>query len=270
MGPGPGDIAFAARPAYRRHRMHQSDFNPADPIDGQSHFLTTRWTMVGRAGGETAEAGAALARLCRDYWYPLYAFARRRGLVRHDAQDATQGFFLHMMESGMLQRARAERGKFRTFLLAAMQNFLVNQHRDQHRQKRGGGVVFLELDALAAEDRFALEPAETRSAEAQFERNWALALIERVFRRLGGEYEDAGRAAWFEKIRPYLAAESARPGYAALAQELGLSASAVGVMIHRMRQRYGALLREEILHTVSAPEELDGEIRHLMAVVARG
>ena len=226
--------------------------------------------MVLRAGGEEAEAGAALAQLCRDYWYPLYAFARRRGLMTQDAQDATQGFFLHLIEGGMLKRASAERGKFRTFLLGAMQHFLANEHRDQHRLKRGGGEVFIEMDALDAEDRFALEPADPMTPEARFDRSWALALIDRVFRRLGEEFARAGRAELDEKIRPFLAAESARPGYAAVAQELGMSASAVGVTIHRMRQRYGELLREEILHTVSAPEDLDGEIAYLMEVVARG
>ena len=238
--------------------------------DGQSPFLTTRWSVVLRARGESPDAETALAQLCRDYWYPLYAFARRRGLMTQDAQDATQGFFLHVVEGGMLKRASAERGKFRTFLLGAMQHFLANEHRDQHRLKRGGAEVFVELDALDAEGRFALEPADAMTTDAHFDRSWAFALIERVFRRLGGEYERAGRAPMFEKIRPFLAAESARPGYAAVAQALGMSASAVGVTIHRMRQRYGELLREEILHTVSSPEELDGEIAHLMDVVARG
>lgn len=241
-----------------------------DTRDGQSPFLTTRWTLVVQAGGESTEAEAALAQLCRDYWYPLYAFARRRGLITQDAQDATQGFFLHLLQGGMLKRASAERGKFRTFLLGAMQHFLTNEHRDRHRLKRGGGEVVLAMDAHSAEDRFALEPADPMTPEARFDRSWAFALIERVFGRLGAEFERAGRGELFAKIRPFLAAESARPGYAAVAQELGMSASAVGVTIHRMRQRYGEILREEILHTVSAPEELDGEIAYLLEVVARG
>ena len=249
--------------------MNAPDVKQGDPLFGQKPFHTTRWTVVLRAGGESAEADAALAQLCRDYWYPLYAFARRRGLTTPDAQDATQGFFLHLMESGLLKRASAERGKFRTFLLGAMEFFLANAHRDQHRLKRGGGETFIELDALDAESRFALEPADPLTADAQFDRSWAFALIERVFRRLGEEYDRAGRTEMFAKIRPFLAAESARPGYAALAQELGMSASAVGVTIHRMRQRYGELLREEISHTVSSPAELDGEITYLMEVVAR-
>ena len=223
-----------------------------------------------QAGGESAEAEAALAQLCRDYWYPLYAFARRRGLGGADAQDATQGFFLHMMEAGTLRRAAAERGKFRTFLLGAMQHFLANERVDRQRLKRGGGVPLIELDGLNAEGRFALEPADPMTAEAHFDRAWAFALIERVFAALGEEYARAGRAAMFAKIRPFLAAESARPGYAALAEDLGMSASAVGVTIHRMRRRYGELLCEEILHTVSSPEELDAEIAHLMEVVSRG
>ena len=240
-------------------------------IAAEGPFLTTRWSVVLRAGSEVApDAEAALAQLCRDYWDPLYAFARRRGLMTQDAQDATQGFFLHIIAGGMLRRASAERGKFRTFLLGAMQHFLANEQRAEQRLKRGGAEVFVELDALDAEGRFALEPADAMTVEAQFDRSWAMALIERVFRQLGEEYARAGRAAMFARIRPYLAAESARPGYAAVAQELGMSASAVGVTIHRMRQRYGELLREEILHTVSSPEECGGEIAHLMEVVARG
>lgn len=234
----------------------------------QATFVTTRWTTVSRAGGSSEDSEAALAQLCKDYWYPLYAFARRRGLTMHDAQDATQAFFVSLIEDGMLKQARAERGKFRTFLLASMQNFLANAHRAQQRLKRGGGTHCVELDALDAEARFALEPADPLTPEAQFERSWGFALIEQVFRRLGSEYEKAGRTSLFEKIRPFLAADSARPGYPALAQELGMSASAVGVMIHRMRQRYGELLREEILATVGSTEELDGEIKHLMDVVA--
>lgn len=252
-------------------RMSSRDVEQHDTRDGQhSPFVTTRWTRVLLAGGESADAEPALAQLCRDYWYPLYAFARRRGLMTEDAQDATQGFFLHLMEGGMLKRASAERGKFRTFLLGAMQHFLANERRDQHRQKRGGGEVFIEMDALDAEERFALEPADPMTVEAGFDRTWAFALIERVFHRLGEEFAQAGRTDLFEKIRPFLAPESARPGYAAVAQELGMSTSAVGVTIHRMRQRYGELLREEIFHTLASPEELDAEIAHLMEVVARG
>jgi RNA polymerase sigma factor (sigma-70 family) len=236
---------------------------------GPTPFLTTRWTVVSRATEESPEAEAALAQLCQDYWYPLYAFARRRGLTAHDAQDATQSFFLHIMEGGMLKRASAERGKFRTFLLAAMQNFLANERRAQQRLKRGGGVVMIELDAADAEGRFAMEPADPMTAEAQFDQSWAFALIERVFGRLSEECEGAGRAQMFGKLSPFLAAESARPGYEAVAQELGTSAGAVRVTLHRLRQRYGELLREEILHTVSSPEELDGEIAYLMEVVGR-
>ncbi len=244
------------------------------PDDDLNHppvtFVTTRWTVVLKAGAEEADSEAALAQLCRDYWYPLYAYARRRGLGRQDAEDATQGFFLHLMEGEMLKRASADRGKFRTFLLGSMQHFLANEHRAQSRLKRGGGLTCVELDSLEAEQRYTLEPADLRSPEAQFERSWAFALIDRVFRRLAAEYEKAGRKALFEKIRPFLAAESARPGYAALAQEVGMSANSVGVMIHRMRQRYGELLRQEILDTLSGQEELEGELDYLLAVVARG
>lgn len=232
-------------------------------------FHTTRWSRVLLAGGpqEAEEAQAALAGLCRDYWYPLYAFARRRGLDGHDAQDATQGFFLHLLEGGALRRAREERGRFRSFLLGAMQNFLQNEHRRDTALRRGGKESPVSLDAMAAEQRYALEPGDPMTPEAQFERNWAFSLLERVFRRVEEDYVQAGRGDLFEALRPFLAGESARPGYEAIARDLDMSAAAVGTAVFRMRRRYGERLREEIAETVSSPAEIEEEIAQLMRAV---
>lgn len=240
------------------------------PDDSQA-FHTTRWSRVLLAGGpqEENEAQAALEGLCRDYWYPLYAFARRRGLDVPDAQDATQGFFLHLLEAGTLKRAREERGRFRSFLLGSMQHYLNNEHRRGRTQKRGGGKAILSLDAMAAEERYSHEPGDPLTPELQFERNWALALIERVFRRLEEDYTKAGRSDLFERLRPFLAGEAPRPGYEGIARDLGMSAGAVGTAIFRMRRRYGELMREEIAETVASPAEVEEEIAHLMRALAR-
>ena len=245
--------------------------HPPPGIPPAQTFLTTHWSRVLLASeGDKEQSETALAQLCRDYWYPLYAYARRRGRSPQDAEDATQAFFLHILEGGMLKRADAERGRFRTFLLSGMQKFLAKEYRRDTAEKRGGAEEFVELDGLDAEARFALEPADPITAEAQFERSWAYALIEKVFRRLHGEYVEAGREALFAGIRPFLTAESARPGYEAAAEALGMSANGVGVAVHRMRKRYGELMREEITETVQSENEIDSEIAHLLEVVSRG
>lgn len=239
------------------------------PMPEPHAFHTTRWSRVLLAGGpqEADEAQAALAGLCRDYWYPLYALARRRGLDGPDAEDATQGFFLHLLEGGALRRAREERGRFRSFLLGSMQHYLNNLHRHDRALKRGGGKAPLSLDAMAAEDRYAREPADPLTPEAQFDRNWALALIERVFRRVEEDYGKAGKGDLFAALRPCLAGEAGHPGYEAIARELGMSTAAVGTAVFRMRRRYGELMREEIAHTVGSPAEVEEEIAQLMRAV---
>lgn len=234
-------------------------------------FRTTRWSRVLLAGGpgEEDESQTALGGLCRDYWYPLYAFARRRGLEVPDAEDATQGFFLHLFESGALARARAERGRFRNFLLGAMQNYLNNSHRHERAAKRGGGLKPLSLDAMAAEQRFSAELGDPLTPEAQFERSWALALIEKVFQRLAEDYEVAGKRDLYVALRPYLAGEPSNPSYEVIAGGLGMSAAAVGAAVFRMRRRFGEKMREEITETVSSPAEVEEEIAQLMRALGR-
>lgn len=238
------------------------------PLAAPAAFLTTRWSVVARAG--EAESADALAQLCRGYWYPLYAFLRRRGLSTEDAQDVTQAFFLHVLESRLLVRANAEKGRFRSYLLGALQNFLSKEQRRQQTLKRGGGATIVSFDELQAEQRFALEPADALTPETQFERSWAFALLERVGTQLRSDYERAGRAGLFAKLQPYLAGGAQLAGYAELGRELAMSESAVTVAIHRMRRRFGELLRAEIAHTVASPEEVEEEIAYLLAVIARG
>lgn len=236
--------------------------------DGTRGFHTTRWSVVVRAGGDEAEARAALETLCRAYWYPLHAYLRRRGCDPEEARDLTQAFFLHAIDANLIQRAREEKGRFRSYLLTSLQLFLASERRRERTQKRGGGAVVISIDGLEAEERFALEPADLKTPEMQFDQSWALALLERVFARLGEDYVRAGRASLFEKLRPYLAGKTGLPAHETLAAELGMSAGAVGVAIHRMRRRYGELLRDEIAQTVASPAEVESELAHLLSVIA--
>jgi DNA-directed RNA polymerase specialized sigma24 family protein len=233
----------------------------------QEAFHTTRWSVVLRAAQGDGEN--ALAQLCRDYWYPLYAFVRRRGFSEHDAQDFTQGFFAHVLDGTLLNRASEEKGRFRSYVLRALQHFIANEQRRIGTQKRGGGVIFIPIDPVEGEQRFASEPVEMMTPEIQFERNWAFSLLECVLGRLRQEYLRAGRPGLFDTLQPYLAGEARGAGYEALGRELVMSTSAVAVAIHRMRRRYGELLREEIAHTVSSPREVDEELAYLRVVVAR-
>ena len=238
--------------------------------DGAGVFATTRWSLVLRAGsGDAPDAAAAMTQLCRDYWYPLYSFVRRRGASIEEAQDLTQGFFLKVIEEAVFAKASAEKGRLRSYLLGALQHFLTQQYRRAQTQKRGGGAAIVSIDEIEAEKRYALEPADLQTPEAQFERSWAFALVERVMARLGEDYTQAGRAQLFEKLQPYLSGKSGMPDYAVLGNEVGLSAATVAVAIHRMRRRCGELLREEIAQTVDSPEEVEAEIAYLRKVLAR-
>jgi len=231
-------------------------------------FLTTRWSQVVRAGDAAhPETQEALAGFCRDYWRPLYYFVRRSGHSREDAQDLTQGFIARLLEKGSIARANPERGRFRTFLLSAFCHYLSNHQRDQSAQKRGGDAMFLSLDE-GVEAGLLSQAVDTMTPEHLYERSWALALLEKVMTRLQGEYTRAGRQPLYETIQPHLSGAAGRPGYAALGVSLGMSESAITVAVHRMRRRYGELLREEIAATVSAPEEIEDELRYLLQVVS--
>jgi RNA polymerase sigma factor (sigma-70 family) len=238
-----------------------SDPDPPSPRD----FRTTHWSMVLRAGGDDATAHAALSNLCSAYWYPLYAFVRREGHPPHDAQDLTQEFFARLLERGGLASVAPERGRFRTWLLSALQHFLINEWHRARTQKRGGAVVLLSLDD-EAEARYLREPADPLTAAKLFDRRWALTLLDRVLAHLGAEFAASGKAAQFEALKFCLSGE--KHAYAEVAHTLGMSEGAVKVAAHRLRERYRALIRAEIAETVSSPEDVAGEMHDLFAALS--
>jgi RNA polymerase sigma-70 factor (ECF subfamily) len=237
-----------------------------DRADG-STFLTTRWSVVLAAGGVPSETRrAALDELARAYWYPLYAFARRRGLAADVAADRTQGFFALLLEREDVARADPARGRFRAFLLTAFRHHLADERDKERALKRGGGSALLAIDVGDAEARFVREPVDRDTPEAAFERAWVAEVLARAFARLREEQDRIGRAALFDLLRPALAAEDDAPRFAAVAAELGTTENAVKVAAHRLRKRYGELLRDEIAATVSDPgdpAEVEAELRAL-------
>ena len=198
--------------------------------------------------------------LCQQYWYPVYAHIRRDGRSASDAEDLTQEFFAGLIEHRGLRNADPQRGRFRSYLLGAVDHFLANQHNRDQTQKRGGHRTIVSIDRRDAENRLLVEPSTTINPHHGFERSWALTLLERIGDRLRDEYAAAGRPELFAALRPYLPRNSGPTAYKELADELRMSTSAVKVAIHRLRQRFGRLLRDEILQTVSSPEEIDDEI----------
>jgi RNA polymerase sigma-70 factor (ECF subfamily) len=218
-----------------------------------------------RAGqGDATQAQAALAQLCQAYWYPLYSFVRHRGYALHDAQDLTQAFFAHLVEKSTLSRVDPQQGRFRTFLLAALKNFLANDWDRSQARKRGGGQKIVSLEQDVAESRFALEPSHELTPEYQFERQWALTLLERVLAALRDEYHREGKVALFEELKGTLTGQEGT--YADMAARLGRSEGAIKVAAHRLRRRYRELLRALIAETV-AEGDVEDELRHLFTVL---
>ncbi len=221
------------------------------------------------AGNQSSAATqAALASLCTAYWYPLYTFVRRQGHASHDAEDLTQSFFTWLIKSDHLSVADPERGRFRSFLLATLKHFLSDERKKAQAQKRGGGQTLLSLDAAAAEERYKLEPAAPTTPEQLFDQRWAVAVMEQTVVRLRQEYVSGGRAALFDELKHFQSGEEASDSYRAVAARLGLSESAIKSAIFRLRRRHRELLREEIAHTVTAPSEIDDEIRYLISVMS--
>ena len=224
--------------------------------------------MVLAAGHrEPGRARAALATLCQTYWYPLYAYVRHRGRSPHDAQDLTQAFSVHLLEKNALCHIQREGGKFRSYLLTALNHFLVDEWRKARAQKRDVGQV-VSLDAQEAETRFGREPADIATPERLFQQNWALALLDSVYERLRLEYEGGGKARLFEELRFCLTGERSSLPYVELAKRLKLTESVVKVTVHRLRQRYRELLREEVAHTVASKDEIEDELRSLFRALA--
>lgn len=234
------------------------------------HFVTTRWTMVLQAGRKSSpHSDRALAELCQTYWYPLYAYARRKGHNKEDAEDLTQAFFARFLQKNYLDGLAAERGKFRAFLLASLKHFLANEWDKSQRQKRGGGALHLSLDWLSADERFHLEPSSPDSPDKAFDREWALALLERVIARLREDCAATDRLPLFDRTKSCLTAGEATIAYKQAAAELGMEEGSVRVAVHRLRKRYRELLRDEIAQTLADPAQAAEELRSLQAALAR-
>jgi RNA polymerase sigma factor (sigma-70 family) len=239
----------------------------ADTQDGAVAFTTTHWSVVLAAQGPTPAAQAALEKLCRTYWWPVYSFIRRQGAGPEEAQDLTQSFFALVLERRDLDNVRPEKGRLRSFFLASVKHFLSKARRHAKAVKRGGGRQLVSLEELLARDQAHIEPAHTLTADRIYERRWALTLLEQVLVRLEEEYRDTGSGALFERLKQLLADESDRPLHAEIAHELGMTEHAVKQAFYRLRQRYGMLLREEIANTVAAPADVEDELRHFITVL---
>ena len=229
-------------------------------------FATTRWTAVLAAvRNDAPDAAEALDQLCRTYWYPLYAWIRRQGYAPHDAQDLIQGFFACLLEKHDLAEVDPARGKFRSFLLASLKHYLANERDRERAWKRGGRHQFVPLDPELAESRYGIEPS--LSADQIYDRRWALTVLEQVMARLRAEFCQRGKASLFDQLKACLTGDRLDQPYAELAGQLGVSESAVKVSVHRLRNRYRQLLRDEIAETVNGPAAVEEELRQLMAAL---
>jgi RNA polymerase sigma-70 factor (ECF subfamily) len=233
-------------------------------------FNTTRWSLVLAAGHKSSPgADAALAELYERYWFPVYAYIRRRVADAHQAEDLTQEFLCGLNEKNTWAVADPARGRFRSFLLTAARNFLASEWKREAAQKRGGTARTLSLDFAAGESRLSRHPADTNTPEAEFDRRWALALLERVLTRLEDESRDAGKGEQFDVLKQFLAGRSSESSLAEAAARLSMSEGAVKTAAHRLRRRYRELLRDEIAQTVASPEDVEDEIRSLFDALGR-
>lgn len=231
-------------------------------------FATTHWSNVLAAKqGDWSVAGPALEKLCRTYWYPLYAFLRRQGRHPHDAQDLTQEFFARLLRRDFLEQVGPQKGKFRSFLIASLKNFLCDEWDKARAQKRGSGQAILSLTDQNAEELYSLEADPVASAEQLFERRWALTLLERALSSLRKEYAAAGKSAEFEHLKIFLSTPTSDGGYDKAAAALGVAVDTVGVKVYRLRQRYGELISAEIAQTVADPADIEEELHHLFNAV---
>jgi len=237
--------------------------------DPRGVFATTHWSVVLNAGqAASPEAAVALEQLCRTYWYPLYAFVRRKGHGPHDAQDLTQAFFARLLEKNYVAQADRERGRFRTYLLAALSHFLADEWDKARRLKRGGDREIISFDAASAEERYRLEPVDQLDAAKLYERRWVTTLFDKVLARLEQEFRDSGKGGLFDQLKGSLLAEETGLSYAELGAQLGMKEDAVKQAVHRMRRRYRELFREEIAQTVAGPGEVEDELKYLFAVLS--
>lgn len=231
-------------------------------------FVTTRWSVVLTARRESPESAAALEAICRAYWYPLYAYVRRAGKSPQDAQDLTQEFFARLLEKRWLDAADREKGRLRTFLVVALKNFMANEWRRATAQRRGRGAAHAQFDTAFAESRFA---ADTRSLapDEAYDQQWAITLLDLTVNRLRAEFAAAGKPDAFEILKSCLLADRSGINYADLAGQLGLTEGAARVTVHRLRKRFREIYREEISQTLAAGQDVESELRHLAAALAR-
>src|SRR5207302_9841013 len=230
-------------------------------------FVTTQWSVVLTAQGQSPAADEALEKLCRTYWWPLYGFVRRNGYNPEEAQDLTQGFFALLLERRDLDVVRKEKGRLRSYLLVSLKNFVAKAKRREMAVKRGEGRALVPLDELLARERADLEPADTLTPDRIYERRWALTLLEQVLTRLESEYQSSDNAKLFEHLKELLSDEPGRRSQAQIATELGMTENAVKQAFHRLRRRYRELLRDEIAQTVAVPGDVEDELRHFISVL---
>jgi len=249
--------------------MLSNDETVAEQAEQRGWFTTTHWSVVLSARqGTQVQAGHALEKLCRTYWYPLYAFARRQGHDVSDAQDLTQGFFARLLAKDYLEQVHRDKGRFRSFLLAAFKHFMSDERSRAAAAKRGGGQRLISLDQFEPEDRYAHEPLTNLSPEKIFERNWALALLEKALANLEDECRANGKGRLFDTLKGFLEDGAGSGDYGPITATLGMSAGAIAVAVHRLRQRYRVLVHAEIANTVAIASEIDDEMRHLFTVFA--
>jgi len=251
-------------------RAENDPLESGEPLFGMGRngsFSTTHWSVVLQAVQNDASGAAALEHLCQNYWYPIYAFIRRRGSSPHQAEDLTQSFFAHLLEKESLAKVDRQKGKFRSFLLGTLKNFLANEWDKSLAAKRGGKRQFISLDAEAGEAVFLQESDLAAPEERLFDRRWALIVVEAVLARLGREYAAAKKEKLFSTLEKGLTEDMPASVYGEWATELGMTQEAVRVALHRLRRRFGKELREEIAQTVSDPSEVDEEIKNLFAAI---
>ena len=239
-----------------------------DPSSASGSFPKTHWSAILAAGQEEGTAAeTALAELCRGYWYPIYAFARRKGHQPADAQDLTQVFFIHLLEARLVRRADPHKGRFRSFLLGCFTRFLASEADRAQARKWGAGTWMPPIDVPQAEYRLAATPESTASPEELFDRHWAVAVIDAALARLEAEMRESGRGALFEQLLPSLEGDDDRPGYADIARRLETTEGTIKVTVHRLRRRYRELIRLVVSQTVNNPMDVENELGHLMAAL---
>ena len=249
--------------------MAEADSSDHSPASARE-FTTTHWSVVLDANdGASPQATTALAQLCRTYWYPLYAYVRRQGHRAHDAQDLVQGFFARLLQKNFLKNVGPQKGKFRSFLLAALNHFLSDEWDKARAEKRGGGQTLISLDDHNAEELYLLEPDTGAPAERIYEQRWALTLLGQAFARLREESAAADRVREFDHLKGFLSTPTSDGAYEAVAVQLEMPVPTVAVKVHRLRQRYGELIRAEIAHTVASPADIEEEMRHLFDAVGQ-